>query len=96
MRLKLLISECLLKPFYQPTFAKTLLVYPGEPTHSVTDLLAFIFKNFSFALVDLVQPSQLYLTTDDGFLLPPKTVITECLEKDQAIKLIAVKPEAKA
>ena len=70
MKYKLLISPSILKPYYQVSLAKTLVVYSSTKKEDrVKNLLEFIFDSYKFALD--AKPEQLYLSTEDDFLLPP-------------------------
>jgi len=94
MKLKLIIDDTLLKPFYQQTFSKTLLIYPDallSQAPTVTRLLSFVFESFKFVLLDQLKPALLYLCTHDGFLLPPNAAVADCLDQNQVVRLMSVK-----
>jgi hypothetical protein len=72
------------------TLSKTLLVIPSERKAkilTVKDLLAFAAETFAFAFLGSVNAQDLFLATDDDFLLPPNAAITDSLEPSQVIKL---------
>jgi len=57
---------------------------------TVKDLLKFAFESFSFAFAPHVRPQDLYLCTEDDFLLPPNAKIGLALDPLQVIRLKAV------
>ena len=51
MKYKLLISNCILKPYYQGSLAKTLVVVPSNVKEAkIKNLLEFIYDSYKFAL----------------------------------------------
>ena len=58
----------------------------------IKDLLKFAYKTFSFAINDqIVDSSDLYLYTEDDFLLPPNAKADLALDQNQIIKLNSIK-----
>jgi hypothetical protein len=92
MKYKLIIDPALLKQPYQTTLTRSLLVCPSEPK-TVRDLLKFTYDSFEFAFSEgAVKARELYLSTEDDFLLPPNAPVGLALEKDQVIRLKSVVP----
>ena len=67
---------------------KTLLVLPADrqPT-TIRDLLRFAFETFSFAFGASADAQDLFLSTDDDFLLPPNAPLAQALDPNQVVKL---------
>jgi hypothetical protein len=70
------------------TLCKTLLVLPADrkPTN-IRDLLRFAFETFSFAFGSSADAQDLFLSTDDDFLLPPNAPLAQALDPNQVVKL---------
>jgi len=79
MKYKLLIDKALLRPQYQSTLHRSLLVCPVA-LPDIKDLLRFVYSSFTFALLEAVKPDDLFLSTDDEFLLPPNAKVELALE----------------
>ena len=91
MKYKLIIDKSLLKAQYQQTLSRSLLVCP-DTVIDIKDLLKFAYKTFSFAINDqIVDSSDLYLCTEDDFLLPPNAKADLALDQNQIIKLNSIK-----
>ena len=46
----------------------------------IKDLLKFAYNSFSFAFIQDINPRDLYLSTEDGFLIPPNALIDQAIE----------------
>ena len=81
MKYKLIIDTSLLKPALHSTISKSLLVLPSELVNqlkslTVVDLLKYAYENLKFALRPNVLEVNLYLTTEDDFVLPPNAELS--------------------
>ena len=90
MKYKLLIEKPMLRPQYQSTLHRSLLVCPVA-LPDIKDLLRYVYSTFAFALPDAVKPDDLFLSTEDDFLLPPNAKVELALEPNQIIKLSSVR-----
>ncbi len=89
MKYKLILDSSLLKPPYHSTITKSLLICPhgSEATWTVKDLLKFAYESFEFAFSENVRAQDLYLCTEDEFLLPPNCKTILALDPLQVIRL---------
>jgi hypothetical protein len=89
MKYKLILDSGLLKQPYQQTLSRSLLICPqnSESTWTVKDLLKFAYESFQFAFEEIIRPQDLYLCTEDDFLLPPNCKISLALDPLQVIRL---------
>ncbi len=103
MKFRLIVDPRLLKPHCRLTLARSLLVLPSQAAQpdfhaavaDVRDLLKYAFESLSFALQpEAADPSELFLATEDGFLLPPNARIDCALEDNQVIRMSSVKAPA--
>ncbi len=90
MKYKLVIEKSVLRQQYQATLHRSLLVCPVD-LPDIKDLLRFVYSTFSFALAEGVKAEDLFLSTEDDFLLPPNAKVALALETNQVIKLSSVR-----
>ena len=53
----------------------------------MTDLLALVYIQFEDYFCKSVDSTALYLTTEDGFFLPPNALVAECLIEGEVVRL---------
>ncbi len=84
MKYKLIMDTSLLKPSYHETLTKSMLVIDSNNYQltNIKELLVFICLNYKFAftLTALHYLQDLYLATEDGFVLPPQAQLQLALE----------------
>ena len=80
--MRLEIAKELLKPELPGFMAKTLIPIraAGLYVKTVRTLMAYLFKQVQPMLASSVLPEKLYLTTQDGFFLPPNASVTDVVD----------------
>ena len=67
------------------------MVLPGDSKVStIKELLKFAYETFTFAFSSIVDSKDLFLSTDDDFLLPPNAQVNLALDTNQVIKLSSI------
>ena len=91
MNVRLEIEPCLLKAELPSFMAKTLMPICSKKvgeSGTVRSLLSFIYRQVKPMLKAGIEPARLYLTTSDGFFLPPNALIGLTVSSKEAIKLM--------
>ena len=75
--LKLQISKNLLKPSAAGYVSKTILPVDLSGEITILQLLKDIYGQFNAMLVPELDPGKIYLTTSDGYFLPPNCEVKQ-------------------
>ena len=90
MKYKVIFGQGILKAQFTKTLGRSLFLADPLKVGTVKDLLKAIHNNFAFAFDSAVDPSGLFITTEDEFLLPPNAPVKDALEENQIIKIMGV------